>query len=398
MPTRARATRVRRPSPACRKRSSTTTCATSRTRYDFDSLRVGIQPFTADFRGFLFQDDQLGVRLFGTRDNNRWQYNLAWFRRLEKDTNMRAQRRDPGAAQGRVFVANLYRQDLPVPGFTSQVTVVYNRNREGGERFYDDNGFLVRPAVIGDERGAQLRRDLRRLQRRRPYRPLQPDGLGLLRARPRQSQHLQRQARRHPRRVRGARALAATSTGCACGSRASTPAATAIPTARPRRASTPSWRTRSSPAPTPATGSARPFRFIGGGGVALSGRNGVCPILRSSKDQGQSNFINPGLLLLGVGADCRRPARAARSRPTSITCASQNTAVLEVLRQQGDDPATDIGWDLSAALTYRPFFTQNIVLRRLRRRPLPGSRASSDLYATPGRAALPLFRARRYRS
>ena len=56
-------------------------------RYDFDSLRVGIQPVTADFRGFLFQDSPVGVRLFGTRDNNRWQYNLGWFRRIEKDTN-----------------------------------------------------------------------------------------------------------------------------------------------------------------------------------------------------------------------------------------------------------------------------------------------------------------------
>src|SRR5439155_24207996 len=56
-------------------------------RYDFDSVRVGIQPFISDFRGFLFNDVPFGVRLFGTRDNNQWQYNLAWFRRLEKDTN-----------------------------------------------------------------------------------------------------------------------------------------------------------------------------------------------------------------------------------------------------------------------------------------------------------------------
>ncbi|HVH81543.1 MAG TPA: hypothetical protein VM782_19235, partial [Stellaceae bacterium] len=55
--------------------------------YDFDSIRVGIQPFNADFRGFLFQDEQLGARLFGDRDANRWQYNLAYFQRLEKDTN-----------------------------------------------------------------------------------------------------------------------------------------------------------------------------------------------------------------------------------------------------------------------------------------------------------------------
>ena len=37
---------------------------------------------------FPFQDLQLGIRLFGNRDNNLWQYNLAWFRKLEKDTNM----------------------------------------------------------------------------------------------------------------------------------------------------------------------------------------------------------------------------------------------------------------------------------------------------------------------
>ena len=40
-----------------------------------------------DFRGFLFQDQQLGVRLFGNRDNNLYQYNLAAIWRLEKDTN-----------------------------------------------------------------------------------------------------------------------------------------------------------------------------------------------------------------------------------------------------------------------------------------------------------------------
>ena len=57
-------------------------------RYDFDSVRFGVQPITADFRGFLFIDNPVRhVRLFGTRDNNIYQYNLAWFRRIEKDTN-----------------------------------------------------------------------------------------------------------------------------------------------------------------------------------------------------------------------------------------------------------------------------------------------------------------------
>jgi hypothetical protein len=63
--------RVSTPSSASRKPSSTITCATSPTRYDFDSIRVGIQPLQLDFRGFLFNDQQLAVRLFGNRDNNR---------------------------------------------------------------------------------------------------------------------------------------------------------------------------------------------------------------------------------------------------------------------------------------------------------------------------------------
>ncbi|NDB16642.1 MAG: hypothetical protein EB018_07080, partial [Gammaproteobacteria bacterium] len=33
--------------------------------YDFDSIRVGIQPFTSDFRGFLLNDSMFGARLFG---------------------------------------------------------------------------------------------------------------------------------------------------------------------------------------------------------------------------------------------------------------------------------------------------------------------------------------------
>ncbi|NBC88955.1 MAG: hypothetical protein GVX90_05620, partial [Alphaproteobacteria bacterium] len=53
-------------------------------RFDFISIRAGIQPFQSDFRGFLFNDQQLGVRLFGSRDNNRVQFNLGAFWRLEK--------------------------------------------------------------------------------------------------------------------------------------------------------------------------------------------------------------------------------------------------------------------------------------------------------------------------
>ena len=89
-------------------------------RYDFDSVRVGIQPFQFDFRGFLFNDQQLGVRLFGNRDNNRFQYNLAAFWRLEKDTNSGLNDVIQPPRDDWVLHANLYRQDFPFVGLTSQ--------------------------------------------------------------------------------------------------------------------------------------------------------------------------------------------------------------------------------------------------------------------------------------
>ena len=120
-------------------------------RYDFDSIRIGIQPFSTDFRGFLFQDLQFGVRLFGNRHNNRAQYNLAWFRRVEKDTNSGLNDIGAGLRDDDIFVANLYYQDWPRLGFISQGTIVHNRNRES-EFFFDENGFISRPASLGIER------------------------------------------------------------------------------------------------------------------------------------------------------------------------------------------------------------------------------------------------------
>ena len=40
-----------------------------------------------------------------------------------------------------------------------------------------------------------------------------------------------------------------------------------------------------------------------GSGVNLVGRNSFVPDLRTSKEQGQANFVNPGLFLYNVGAD-----------------------------------------------------------------------------------------------
>src|SRR5437868_57728 len=55
--------------------------------FDFISARVGIQPFVSDARGFLYSDNNLGGRLFGAFKNNKYQFNVAYFAQLEKDTN-----------------------------------------------------------------------------------------------------------------------------------------------------------------------------------------------------------------------------------------------------------------------------------------------------------------------
>src|SRR5260370_41844780 len=55
--------------------------------YDFVSARAGIQQFNADFRGFLFVDEQPALRIFGNLHSDRIEYNLAYFHFLEKNTN-----------------------------------------------------------------------------------------------------------------------------------------------------------------------------------------------------------------------------------------------------------------------------------------------------------------------
>jgi len=117
--------------------------------------------------------------------------------------------------------------------------------------------------------------------------------------------------------------------------------------------------------------------LVGGGGVALSGRNGILPSLRSSKDQGQSNFVNPGLLFVGVGADLDvTPQLRVVTNVSRISFA--NTSVLSVLRNQGKLDRF-AGVDLSMALQIRPLMTQNIVLSTSGAVLLPG-RSFQQLY------------------
>jgi len=322
---------------------------------------VGIQPFSSDFRGFLFQDQQLGVRLFGNRDNNRFQYNLAAFWRIEKDTNSGLNDLTARLRDDFVFLGSVFRQDLPVPGLTSQLIVAYNRNREGDEIYVDSNGFPQRPALIGDLRGRDY--DV-------TYLGYNADG--------------------HWGRLN----LTASAYYAIGEDRNSTFTGKKADIRAFFVAVEPSWdfdwiRVRANG--LYASGDKNPYDntergfdaifenpqfagsdtsywirqtipFAGGGRViSINNRNGVLNALRPSKEEGQSNFNNPGTTLYGLGADFDvTPELRITTNVNHLGFV--NTKVLQVSRLEGSIPKS-IGWDASVSTIWRPLMTQNIVLR-----------------------------------
>lgn len=344
-------------------------------RYDFDSLRVGIQPFNTDFRGFLFQDNQPGLRLFGTRDNNRYQYNLAWIRRLEKDTNSGLNAIEDPLRDDDIFLANLYWQDFPRLGFTSQLTVVHNRNRERAT-YYDNNGFLARPFSLGNEHSRDYEVTYLGYNGDGHFGRLNLTG-SMYWAVGRESEGVYSQA---PRDIRAGFAAAEASVdfdwtrirlSALYGSGDGDPyddqangfdAIFENPVFA--GADTSFWIRQAVP-------------LIGGGGVALSARNGVLNSLRHSKEHGQSNFTNPGIVLFGIGSDLDLTPELRLSANGNYL-SFDRTAVLEVARNQGGINR-EIGLDLSTALIWRPYFSQNLVLRLSGSTLLPGA-GYRDLY------------------
>lgn len=352
-------------------------------RYDFDSLRIGIQPITVDFRGFLFQDSPVGIRLFGTRNNNRWQYNIGAFRRIEKDTNSGlnditeigfsdALRDDD------VFLFNLYRQDFPFVGFTSQIALVHNSNRETESDFVDDNGFLARPAALGVQQNREY--DV-------SYFGYNGDG------------HV------GPWNLSVSAYYAFGSETPATFTNLESDISAAFAAVEASRDF--DWiRAKATfvyasgdddPYDDKSTGFDAIFEnpliagsdtsfwirqavpLIGGGRIALSGQNGLLNSMRSSKGQGQSNFSNPGLILAGIGADFDVTPKV-RASVNINQLWFDDTAVLEAARNQAPI-AKDIGQDVSLSLIYRPLTSQNVIVRIAASALIPGN-AYEDLYGS----------------
>ncbi|MFL6248862.1 MAG: hypothetical protein ACJ74H_22760 [Thermoanaerobaculia bacterium] len=350
--------------------------------YDFVSFRAGIQPFASDFRGFIFSDTNLGFRMFGNWASNRYQYNLALFDRLEKDTNSGLNIFHELREQ-RVAIANFYWQDFFRPGYTQQFSLHHVRDEPSLK--YDRNGGLVRPAPVGDAKPHSVQATY-----------IGAAGLG------------------HFGRINVDHAIY-----YVFGRDSLNPIAGADPELRRGDAVNISagmaalelsydkdWlrprigffyatgdrkpRDRTArgfdaifDAPAFAGGGFSFFNRLGirlaGSGVALVERGSLLPSLRSSKDEGQPNFVNPGIQLATIGLDAELTPRLKAIFTGNYIRLDAVEPIEEVLFQ--GDIHHDIGTDLSIGLRYRPFLSNNVAIVGGTAVLLPG-KGFEDIYAT----------------
>jgi Carboxypeptidase regulatory-like domain len=325
--------------------------------FDFISVRAGIQGFNSDFRGFIFVEEQPGLRVFGTLDSNRWQYNLAYFNFLEKNTN--SELNSMALRKQQVIIANVYRQDFFFPGYTAQFSVHYNIDEASVH--FDDNGFLVRPAPIGTVVSNNM---------------VQPHSI--------HAAYLGWTGDGHIGWLNLTHAFYE-----ALGNDSMNPIAGRPVTINAQMAATElsvdkDWiRFKGSlfyasgsrdPRSARATGfdAIEDFPEFAGGifslwnregirltgsGVTLTPPNSLLPSLRSNKDEGQANFVNPGILLTNLGADFDVTPKL-RTFVNVNYLRFMDTEPLELLLFQAPIRHS-IGVDSSVGVRYRPPLTEN---------------------------------------
>jgi hypothetical protein len=341
--------------------------------YDFIALRAGLQPFNSDFRGFIFNDVNLGGRVFGNWANNRFQYNLAVFDMREKDSNSELNSLDDRKQE--VVVANFYWQDFVWKGYTAQWSV--HANLDQGGIHYDRNGNIVRPAPIGTVRDHDVNAyylgwagdgHIGRLNLSHAfYQVFGHDGFNGLAGRPTDiNAHMAAVELSYDRdwiRYKGSLFYASGDGDAEDGS------ATGFDTIfdNPNFTGGPfSYWTRQG------------FN-LGGTLVNLKQRGSLVPNLRTSKTQGQANFVNPGVLIAGLGAEIEvTPKLRSFINANYIRLVETDTIKTALLTDKVDH---EIGWDLSLGIQYRPLLTDNIIVSAGFGTLIPG-RGFKDIYKT----------------
>lgn len=323
-------------------------------RFDTLSLRAGIQPFVSDFRGLVFADVNLGARLFGNLSANRWQYNAAFFDLLEKETNSELNTFEKREQQ--VFVANLFRQDTFRPGYTASFS--FHHSKDEATRHFDANGFLVRPARVGAVRPHEVTST---------YLGWAGDGhLGRLNL-SHAAYYVFGTDEDHPL----AREENDVSAGFA-----------ALELSLDR-----DWArfklsgVFASGDDDAGDGKAHGFDSIydkanfAGGEFSFWTRSGIpltqtsvllktpgslLPSLRSNKFEGQQSFVNPGLVLVGAGADLELTPKL-RFAASLNYIRFHKTGALELLLFQPGIRKT-VGLDYGAGVIWRPLLNENVVV------------------------------------
>jgi Carboxypeptidase regulatory-like domain len=357
--------------------------------YDFISVRAGIQQFNADFRGFLFVDEQPGLRLFGDLRSDRFEYNAAYFNFLEKNTNSALN--SFALRHQQVALANFYLQDFFFLGYTAEFVLAFNKD-DGGVH-YDDNGFLVRPAPIGQV-----------INQNPGFGPI-PHGIRVA--------YLGWLGSGHIRRINLTHAFYQAVGEDTFNPIAGRPVTINAQLAAAELSYDHDWmRYRVSAFYTsgdanPRDARARGFdsildlpNFAGGlfsfwdregirltgSGVLLTSPGSLIPNLRGSKDEGQSEFINPGIFIANAGADFNvTPKLRAFANVNFLRF--QRTEPLEFLLFQSPIRHT-IGTDAGIGVEYRPPLSENIILTGGAAALQPGQ-GFKDIYT--GRTLFSLF-------
>jgi hypothetical protein len=255
-----------------------------------------------------------------------------------------------------VLIANLYRQDFLTKGYTAQLS--FHANFDGANRHYDKNGSLVRPAPIGRVQDHSLEAF---------YFGWTGDGhIGWLNI-----SHAFYEVVGEDnfngiaqRRVTINAQMAALELSIDKDwLRFKLSGFLASGDSNPRDSTATGFDTILD----------RPF-FIGGPfsfyvhqGFNLAGtsvnfkqRESLVPDFRSSKSEGQSNFVNPGAIIVGYGTD-------ADITPKLKTFLNVNhiwTMTTEVTQQvlMTNHAGNDIGWDCSLGVQWRPLLTDNVIV------------------------------------
>jgi hypothetical protein len=331
--------------------------------YDFVSLRAGIQQFNADFRGFLFVDEQPAVRIFGDLRSDKIEYNAAYFQFLEKNTNSGLNTFDRRHQQ--VVLGNVYLQDFFFPGYTAEFVGAWNK--DDATIHYDDNGFLVRPAPVGN------------VVNQNPGAGPVPHGIRV--------GYFGWLGSGHIKRINVTHVFYE-----AVGEDTFNPIAGRPVTVNAQLAAAEfsydhDWvRYRVSTFYTsgdahPRDGRARGFdsildldSFAGGlfsfwnregirltgSGLLLTTPGSLIPSLRASKDEGQANFVNPGIFLVNAAADFDITPKLKSFANVNYLRFERTESLETILMQAGIRHS--IGVDYGAGVTYRPPLSENFVL------------------------------------